>query len=107
MPPECEVKVKVTQSCPTLCNPLDYTVHGVHQPEYWRGQLFPSPGDLLNLGLEPRSPTLQADALLAEPPGKPQNAQSLCVCRSQGCEGEFGLVVTGEMGQAMHQGTEH
>ena len=26
-----EVKVKVTQSCPTLCNPTDYTVHGVLQ----------------------------------------------------------------------------
>ena len=25
------VKVKVTQSCPTLCNPIDYTVHGIHQ----------------------------------------------------------------------------
>ena len=24
-----EVKVKVTQSCPTLCNPMDYTVHGI------------------------------------------------------------------------------
>ena len=28
---ESEVKVKVTQSCPTLCNPMDYTVHGVLQ----------------------------------------------------------------------------
>ena len=25
------VKVKVTQSCPTLCNPMDYTVHGIFQ----------------------------------------------------------------------------
>ena len=32
---------------------------------------FPSPGDLPNPGIEPRSPTLQADALLSEPPGKP------------------------------------
>ena len=39
--------------------------------EYWSGLPFPSPGDLPNLGMEPGSPTLQADALLSEPPGKP------------------------------------
>jgi len=33
---------------------------------------FPSPGDLPDPGIEPRSPTLQADALLSEPPGKPK-----------------------------------
>ena len=38
--------------------------------EYWSGLPFPSPGDLPNPGIEPRSPTLQADALLSEPPGK-------------------------------------
>ena len=39
--------------------------------EYCSGLPFPSPGDLGNLGIEPESPTLQADALLSEPPGKP------------------------------------
>ena len=39
--------------------------------EYWSGLPFPSPGDLLNPGTEPRSPVLQADALPSEPPGKP------------------------------------
>ena len=39
--------------------------------EYWSGLPFPSPGDLPNPGIKPRSPTLQADALLSEPPGKP------------------------------------
>ena len=39
--------------------------------EYWNGFPFPSPGDLPNPGIEPRSPTLQADALLSELPGKP------------------------------------
>ena len=33
--------------------------------------LFPSPGDLLNPGIEPGSPTLQADSLPSEPLGKP------------------------------------
>ena len=31
---------------------------------------FPSPGDLHDPGIEPKSPTLQADALISEPPGK-------------------------------------
>ena len=39
--------------------------------EYWSGLPFPSPGNLPDLGIEPRSPALQADALLSEPPGKP------------------------------------
>ena len=29
--------VKVIQSCPTLCNLMDFTVHGILQPEYWNG----------------------------------------------------------------------
>ena len=33
---------------------------------------FPSPGDLPDPGIEPGSPTLQADALTSEPPGKPR-----------------------------------
>ena len=43
---------------------------GFSRQEYWWGLLFPSPGDLLNPGIEPGSPTLQADALTSEPPGK-------------------------------------
>ena len=38
--------------------------------EYWSGLPFPSPGDPPNPGIEPGSPTLQADALPSEPPGK-------------------------------------
>ena len=40
--------------------------------EYWNGLPFPSPGDLSDLGIEPRSPALQADALLSEPLGREQ-----------------------------------
>ena len=43
------------------------------RPEYWSGQVFPSPGDLPNPGIKPRSPTLQVDSLLADPQGKPKN----------------------------------
>ena len=43
------------------------------RPEYWSAQPSPSPRDLPNPEMEPRCPTLQADSLPAEPPGKPQN----------------------------------
>ena len=43
------------------------------RPQYWSGQPFPSPGDLSNPGIEPRSPTLQVDSWPAEPQGKPKN----------------------------------
>ena len=39
----------------------------------WGGQPFRSPGDLPNQGGEPRSPSVQADSVPAEPPGKPKN----------------------------------
>ena len=44
---------------------------GFSKQEYWSGLPFPSPGDLPDPGIEPGSPTLQADALTFEPPGKP------------------------------------
>ena len=39
--------------------------------EYWSGLPFPYPGDLPDPGIEPGSPTLQADALPSEPSGNP------------------------------------
>ena len=44
---------------------------GFLRQESWSGLPFPSPGDLPNSGIEPGSPTFQADALTSEPPGKP------------------------------------
>ena len=44
---------------------------GFSRQEYWSGLPFPSPGDLPNPGIEPRSPALQAEALTSEPPEKP------------------------------------
>ena len=41
---------------------------GFSRQEYWSGLPFPSPGELPDPGIEPRSPTLQADALTSEPP---------------------------------------
>ena len=45
---------------------------GFSRQEYWSGLPFPPPGDLPNPGIEPGSPTLQADSLQSEPPGKPK-----------------------------------
>ena len=66
------VKVKIAQSCvelfvtPGIIQSMEFS-----RPEHWSGQPFPSPGDLPNPGMEPRSPALQADSLPAEPQGKP------------------------------------
>ena len=46
---------------------------GFSRPEYWSEQLFLSPGDLPNPGIEPRSPTLQVDSSPVEPPGNSNN----------------------------------
>ena len=45
--------------------------------EYWNGWSFPFPGDLPDLGSEPGSPALQADALLSEPQGNQVMLKSL------------------------------
>ena len=100
-------------SCVWLCDPKNYTVHGIVQArilewvifpfsrgssqprdwtqvshivgrfftnwatreaqEYWSGSSFPSPANLPNPGIEPRSPALWADSLPTEPQGKPKN----------------------------------
>ena len=58
---------------PTLCDPMNYIKSmEFSRPEYRSGYPFPSPGDLPNSGIEPRYPTLQADSLPAETPGKPK-----------------------------------
>ena len=67
------MKVKVTQSCPTLCNPMDYTVRGILQARILEWVAFPSTGNLTNPRIEPRSPALQAESLPIELSGKPQN----------------------------------
>ena len=50
---------------------------GFSRQGYWSGLPFPSPGDLPDPGIEPRSPVLQTDALPSEPPGKPQHCLKL------------------------------
>ena len=60
----------MSDSCdPMDCSPPDSSVHGILQAGILSGFPFPSPGDLPNPGIEPRSPALQVDDLLAEPEG--------------------------------------
>ena len=49
-----EVKVLVAQSCPTLCDPMDYTSVWDFPGKYLRGLPFPSPGDPPDPGIESR-----------------------------------------------------
>ena len=50
---------------------------GFSRQEYWSGLPFPSPGDLPDPGIKPRSPALEADALTSEPPGKDHLSRDL------------------------------
>ena len=71
---------------------------GFSRQEYGSGLPFPSPGDLPNPAIEPRSPALQADALNSEPPGKP------IITYQRGGEGHAPLLVSLVMDESMgHQ----
>ena len=59
------MKVKVTQSCLTLCDPMDYRVHGILQARILEWVVFP-------FSTESSHPR-QADSLPAESQGKPKN----------------------------------
>ena len=58
-----KVKVKVAQSCLTLCDPRVYTVHGILQARILEWVAFPFSRDLPNPRIKPRPSTLQADSL--------------------------------------------
>ena len=68
-----KVKVKVTQLCPTLCNPMDYTVYGILQARILEWVALPFSRGSSQPRVEPRSPALQVDSLPVEPQGKPKN----------------------------------
>ena len=57
----------------SLCNAMVYIVHGILQARILEWVALSTPGDFSNPGIEPRSPTLLADSLPAEPQGKPKN----------------------------------
>ena len=68
------MKVKVAQLCPTLWDPMDYTIHGILQARILEWVAFPFSRGCSQPRDRPRSPTLQVDSLPTEPQGKLKNA---------------------------------
>ena len=56
------------------CSPAGFSVHGILQTRPLEWVAIPSPGALHNAGIEPVSPTLQADSLQTKPLEKPQGS---------------------------------
>ena len=76
----CVCSVSVAHSCLTPCDPMDYSPPGSSVQEFsrqecWSGLPCPPLGNLPNLGIKPRYPTLQAVSLQSDPPGKPKNTE--------------------------------
>ena len=71
----CEMKWKSLSHVQLFATP--WTIHSMEfsRPEYWSGQPFHSPEDFSNPGIQPRSTTLQADSLPAEPQGSPRKQE--------------------------------
>ena len=67
------LKLQVAQSCPTLCDPMDYMVHGILQARILEWVASPFSRGSSQPKIKPRSLTLQADSLPAEPQAKPKN----------------------------------
>ena len=70
------MRVLVTQSCPTLCHPMDGSLpgspaHGLSRQEHWSGLPFPSPGNLPDPGIKSASPALIGRVFTTELKGKP------------------------------------
>ena len=86
-----EVKVKLLSGVRLFVTPWTVAYQappsmGFSRQEYWSGLPFPSPGDLPDPGIKPRSPVLEADALTSEPPEKilPDNIYEwFCSTQSQ------------------------
>ena len=75
-------KALITQSCPTLHDPMDwsltgYSAHGIHQARILEPVALPSPGGLPGPGIERWSPSLQADSLPSDSPGKSLDIRKL------------------------------
>ena len=75
---KCVCVCVLTQSCLTLCDPMDYITHqaplsmGFSRQEYWNRLLCPPPGYIPDPGIELRSLALQAESLSSEPPRNPK-----------------------------------
>ena len=71
------------------CSPPGSSVHVILQQEYWSGLPFPSPGDLPNPRIKPRSLTLQVDSLPAEPSVKPRDIKKEPKWNVEGVDSQY------------------
>ena len=66
------MKVKGAQLCLTLCDFMDYAVHGIPRVKILEWVAIPFSRGSSQPRIKPKSPALQVDSLPAEPPGKPK-----------------------------------
>ena len=71
------------------CSLPGSSIHGILQARILEWLPFPSPGDLPNPGIKPRSPALRAEALTSEPPGKKPHISGRLVIFTNFGEGPF------------------
>ena len=71
----CVSEFQVVQLCLTLCDPKDYTVHGILQARILEWVAFPFYRGSSQSGIEPRAPIFWADSLPAEPQGNPKSTR--------------------------------
>ena len=88
----CALMPNLTSAMELAPLPMGFT-----RQEYWSGLPFPSPGDLLNPGIEPRSLALQTDSSESEPQGKPPKKDSFIVL--PGKEGQGALTLKSKVTQ--------
>ena len=77
---------------------------GFSRQEYWSALPFPSPGDLPDPGIEPRSLALEADTLSSEPPGKhnlPNNGSDILTDFGVGAVHRVSMLVEGRVIQVI------
>ena len=97
---------EVALLCPTLCDPMDYTIHGILQARILEWVAFPFSRGFFPTQGSTGLPHLQADSLLAEPQGKPNNIGVLLQQIFQAQESGRGLLCCRQiLFQLSHQGS--
>ena len=78
-----KVKVKVAQSCPTLCDSIHCTVHGIVQARILEWEAISSSRGSSQPGDQTQVSCIAGSSLPAEPPGKPRNTEVGSLSRLQ------------------------
>ena len=76
--------MKVVQLCPTLCEPMDYTVHGILHARILEWVALPFSSESSEPRDQTQTPILLVDSLPAETQGKPIEHMSILNIHSYG-----------------------